>query len=83
MTAVVRQFDNKLSKIYTSSSSEFTPDDIGVLNDKTKNFDYKDGLKKLKDLSKEGWEVVSSNIVFSNQSKHQLYHTYYFPERKT
>lgn len=83
MSIVTRQFDCLTSRIHISKpNGEYEEINIDILKKKNR-FDFSTIHEIIEKLSKEGWEVVSSNMVFAGgRTGDEEFYTYYLLKRK-
>lgn len=84
MSIVTRQYDGSTSRIYISMpNGQYEEIKFDILDEKT-SFDFSRIHEIIEKLDKEGWEIVSSNMVngFSDDTKIEKFYTYYFLKRK-
>ena len=83
MSIVTRQFDCLTSRIHISKpNGEYEEILIDILKKKNR-FDFSTVHEIIEKLNKEGWEIVSSNMVFAGGIiGDEEFYTYYFLKRK-
>lgn len=81
MSIVTRVFDSKLSRIYISKpNGEYKEISRDIEKEKIR-FNFIDVHTIIEKLDQEGWEIVSSNMVFTGTSSDEEFYVYYFLKR--
>jgi len=84
MTIVTKQYNGKIAVIYISDSNGYYDEIVngnGNLKE-IKKFDYLPILEIIDKYSKEGWEIISSNMTnFGKPTEEEILYTYYFLKR--
>jgi hypothetical protein len=83
MTIVTKQYNGKIAVIYISNSNGYYDE---IMKDNLKEiekFDYLPVFELIDKYSKEGWEIISSNMTnFSKPTEQEILYTYYFLKRQ-
>ncbi len=83
MTIVTKQYKGKIAVIYISNSNGYYDEIMKGNLKEIEKFDYLPIFELIDKYSKEGWEIISSNMTnFGKPTEEEILYTYYFLRRQ-